>query len=227
MLGEKKIYKKIKYEFNDERILLDAITHTTKSKRKNSNFQRLEFLGDRILGLIIADILYNRFPNDSEGDLTRRMHHLVNEDTLAKIAKNISLNEYIRLNYNEEKSGGREKSAILSDSLEALIAAIFIDSDYQSVYKFISIHWADFFKYDEAPPIDPKTKLQEWCHSKGIGLPRYIEVAKKGPDHSPEFTVNVILNGDYEVEAIGNTKKQAERNAAIKALGSEYVKTQI
>ena len=134
----KKIYDSISYEFNDEKILFDAVTHTTKAKRKNLNFQRLEFLGDRILGLIIADILYKKFQNESEGDLTRRMHHLVNEDTLAKIARDIALNEHIRLSNNEEKTGGRDKSAILSDALEALIAAIFLDSDYQCTYNFIS-----------------------------------------------------------------------------------------
>ena len=96
-------YKNISYEFNDEKILLDAITHTTKTRRKNSNFQRLEFLGDRILGLIIADILYNKFPNESEGDLTRRMHHLVNECTLVNIERDININDYMRLNYSDEK----------------------------------------------------------------------------------------------------------------------------
>ena len=217
-------YKNISYEFNDEKILFDAITHTTKTKRKNSNFQRLEFLGDRILGLIIADILYNKFPNESEGDLTRRMHHLVNEGTLVKIARDISLNDYIRLSYNEEKTGGRDKSAILSDALEALIAAIFLDGNYQNAYNFISMHWEDYLNCDEVPPIDPKTELQEWCHAKGIGLPVYVELEKRGPDHSPEFTINVILNDEFEVKAVGNTKKQAERNAAIKALGSKYVK---
>ncbi len=221
----KKIYDSISYEFNDEKILFDAVTHTTKAKRKNLNFQRLEFLGDRILGLIIADILYKKFPNESEGDLTRRMHHLVNEDTLAKIARDIALNEHVRLSYNEEKTGGRDKSAVLSDALEALIAAIFLDSDYQCAYNFISMHWANYLNYDEPPPIDPKTELQEWCHSRGFGLPVYVEVEKRGPDHSPEFTVNVILNNEFEVKAVGNTKKQAERNAAIKALGSEYVKS--
>ena len=94
-----------------------------------------------------------------------------------------------------------------------------------SAYNFISMHWANYLNYNEPPPIDPKTELQEWCHSRGIGLPVYVEVEKRGPDHSPEFTVNVILNNEFEVKAVGNTKKQAERNAAIKALGSEYVKS--
>ena len=222
MMDNKKLFDDISYEFDDLTLLNDSLTHTNKSKKKNSKFQRLEFLGDRILGLVIADILFHKFIKESEGDLTRRMHNLVNEETLAKIAKEINLSNYLILSYNEEKSGGRDKNTILSDSLEAMIAAIYIDSNYKSVFEFVSKHWAKYLSEIKNPPIDPKTELQEWCQSKGFDLPVYKQVEKRGPDHNPEFVIKVVVNEEFETEGGGLTKKQAERKAALNALISEY-----
>jgi ribonuclease-3 len=219
----KKISQIISYNFRDESLLTESLTHTGKNRRKNSIFQRLEFLGDRVLGLCIAKILYDKFPSESEGDLTRRMHNLVNEETLAEIARMISLNEYLILSYNEEKTGGRDKSTILSDSLESLIAAIYIDGGFEEVFKFIKSNWGKYALTNKKPPIDPKTMLQEWCQSKGYDLPQYVELSRKGPDHNPEFTIKLIFGGNIEFEGIGQSKKQAERSAAINALKSDYV----
>lgn len=219
----KKISQIISYNFRDESLLTESLTHTGKNRRKNSIFQRLEFLGDRVLGLCIAKILYDKFPSESEGDLTRRMHNLVNEETLAEIARMISLNEYLILSYNEEKTGGRDKSTILSDSLESLIAAIYIDGGFEEVFKFIKSNWEKYALTNKKPPIDPKTMLQEWCQSQGYDLPQYVEVSRKGPDHNPEFTIKLIFGGNIEFEGIGQSKKQAERSAAINALKSDYV----
>jgi ribonuclease-3 len=223
MIDDKKLFADISYRFDDLALLKDALTHTNNSKKKNLKFQRLEFLGDRILGLAIADILYHKFTKESEGDLTRRMHTLVNEETLAKIAKEINIGEHIILSYNEEKAGGRNKNTILADTLEAIIAAIYLDKSYASVFEFVSQHWDKYLSVETTPPIDPKTKLQEWCQSKGFNLPLYNQVEKSGPDHSPEFIIKVVINAEFEIEGLGLTKKQAERRAASNALLSEYV----
>ena len=223
MIDDKKLFADISYRFDDLALLKDALTHTNNSKKKNLKFQRLEFLGDRILGLAIADILYHKFTNESEGDLTRRMHTLVNEETLAKIAKEINIGEHIILSYNEEKAGGRNKNTILADTLEAIIAAIYLDKGYASVFEFVSQHWDKYLSVETTPPIDPKTKLQEWCQSKGFNLPLYNQVEKSGPDHSPEFIIKVVINAEFQIEGLGLTKKQAERKAASNALLSEYV----
>jgi ribonuclease-3 len=213
----------ISYSFDDLVLLKEALTHTNNSKKKNLKFQRLEFLGDRILGLVIADILFHKFSKETEGDLTRRMHTLVNEETLAKIAKEINISDHIILSYNEEKAGGRNKNTILADSMEAIIAAIYLDKGYFSVFEFVSKHWGKYLSEEKTPPIDPKTKLQEWCQSKGFKLPLYHQVEKSGPDHSPEFIIKVVINTEFEIEGLGLTKKQAERKAALNALLSEYV----
>ena len=223
MIDDKKLFADISYRFDDLALLKDALTHTNNSKKKNLKFQRLEFLGDRILGLAIADILFHKFANESEGDLTRRMHTLVNEETLAKIAKEINIGEHIILSYNEEKAGGRNKNTILADTLEAIIAAIYLDKGYASVFEFVSQHWDKYLSVETTPPIDPKTKLQEWCQSKGFNLPLYNQVEKSGPDHSPEFIIKVVINAEFQIEGLGLTKKQAERRAASNALLSEYV----
>ena len=139
MIDNKKLFVDISYRFDDLGLLKDALTHTNNSKKKNLKFQRLEFLGDRIPGLVIADILFHKFANESEGDLTRRMHTLVNEETLAKIAKEINIGEHIILSYNEEKAGGRDKNTILADTLEAIIAAIYLDKGHTFVFEFVSV----------------------------------------------------------------------------------------
>ena len=223
MSNVKKISQIISYNFRDETLLTESLTHTGKNRRKNSVFQRLEFLGDRVLGLSIAKILFDKFPSESEGDLTRRMHNLVNEDTLAEIARMLSLNEYLILSYNEEKTGGRNKSTILADSLESLIAAIYLDGGFENAFNFIKKNWEKYALNNENPPIDPKTMLQEWCQSRGYELPKYIEVGRKGPDHNPEFTIKIILGSGSEFEGVGQSKKQAERAAATNALRSDYV----
>ena len=223
MIDNKKLFADISYRFDDLGLLKDALTHTNNSKKKNLKFQRLEFLGDRILGLVIADILFHKFATESEGDLTRRMHTLVNEETLAKIAKEINIGEHIILSYNEEKAGGRNKNTILADTLEAIIAAIYRDKGHTFVFEFVSQHWDKYLSEEKTPPIDPKTKLQEWCQSKGFNLPLYNQVEKSGPDHSPEFIIKVVINAEFEIEGLGLTKKQAERKAASNALLSEYV----
>ena len=151
------------------------------------------------------------------------MHTLVNEETLAKIAKEINIGEHIILSYNEEKAGGRNKNTILADTLEAIIAAIYLDKGYTFVFEFVSQHWDKYVLEETTPPIDPKTKLQEWCQSKGFNLPLYNQVEKSGPDHSPEFIIKVVINAEFEIEGLGLTKKQAERKAASNALLSEYV----
>ncbi len=223
MSNVKKISQIISYNFREETLLIESLTHTGKNRRKNSIFQRLEFLGDRVLGLCIAKILFDKFPSESEGDLTRRMHNLVNEDTLAEIARMISLNEHLILSYNEEKTGGRNKSTILADSLESLIAAIYLDCGFENAFNFIKKNWEQYTLNNENPPVDPKTMLQEWCQSRGYELPKYIEAGRKGPDHNPEFTIKLIIGSSLEFEGVGQSKKQAERVAAINALRSDYV----
>lgn len=225
MNNYKKIYEDISYNFKNSTLLVDALTHNKLTKTNTHPFQRLEFLGDRVLGLIIADILYNKFNNETEGDLTRRIHNLVCEESLAIISKDLNLDKHIILSESENKSGGRQKDAILSDACEALIAAIYIDGGYRNAFSFVKKHWKNYIDQDVVPPIDPKTKLQEWCQANSCALPIYEEIKRSGPDHDPVFVIRVKISENIHIEGVGPSKKHAERSAAENLLASNLIDT--
>lgn len=197
-------------------ILYDlAMTH--RGVHAEYNNQRLEFLGDRVLGLVIAEMLYHAYPEAREGDLAKRLAALVCGETLANVAKRIGLSECIILSDSELGTGGRGNVSNLEDVCEALIGAIYLDKGLEEARHFITQHWTPLLAGVHITPKDPKTALQEWAQAQGLGLPDYCEIGRSGPAHAPEFTIEVTVAG-YS-SAVGKaTSKRAAEQLAAKAL---------
>ena len=202
------------YEFTSSVVLDQALTHRSLAKTPQASYERLEFLGDRILGYVIADLLLDAFPNEQEGALAKRHADLVRRETLAEIAQEAGLGGHIIMSRGEVDAGGRENQAILSDVCEALIAAIYRDGGIQPARRFIKLYWDQRVRAPSAPPEDAKTKLQEWAQGRGLPLPVYEVVEREGPDHAPIFTVRVSVKGEETVDGVGASKRAAERAAA-------------
>ncbi len=211
--------KLTKRKLINEHLLRQALTHDSISKKaggKGKSYERLEFLGDRILGLVVAESLFKLYPKEKEGELARRLAWLVSKDVLCQVAKEIKLDKNILMSHAEENSGGRENPAILSDACEALLAFFYLELGIDFCRKFINEYWYDFMRTREAPK-DSKSALQEWAQKKGFDLPQYSKIGHTGPDHKPEFIVSVKV-GDHQEEATAESKKKAERLAAQKLL---------
>ena len=204
--------KKIKINFKNKNLLIKSLTH--KSYDKENNNEKLEFLGDRVLGLIIAKKLLEIYPDEKEGILDKKFASLVNKKTCLEIAKKLELNNYIlRLNLGNKKTLIEDK--VLSDSCEALIGAIYLDKGFQTVEKIILSLWSDKIKDSAVTQVDAKTKLQEFSLKKFKKLPIYKLISNTGPRHKPLFKVAVKLIDTKFFTAQGNSKKDAEQNAAI------------
>jgi len=209
------------YHFNDRSLLETALTHSSihqTSDRGHKDYERLEFLGDRVLGLIIADELLTRFPGEAEGAIAKRHTALVQQDTLASVAGDYELADYLQMSEAEVKTGGREKPAILADVVEAVIGAIYRDGGMAPAKKFTAMAFDDYISADLTPPRDPKSYLQEIMQSQGHPIPEYSVVDQTGPDHAPSFTVKVSVAGKKSVTAIAGSKRKAEKKAAEKML---------
>ena len=218
MTNIKTIENSIKYHFINRALLEAAITHTSfVNNKKDYTYERLEFLGDRVLGLAIADLIYKNFLNESEGDLARRIAFLVSGKTLSEIAIKLKLQNYVRVSENLKFNNG-ENNSILSDTMEAIIGAIFLDSNYSEVKKVIKYIWIEYIKNDVKPPKDPKSALQELSMELKYEMPVYSNYIKEGPDHSPIFKVKVSIKGLNKSQGIGVSKKSAEIDAASKLL---------
>ena len=207
----------IDYIFTDEKLLHQALTHGSCAEQQDGltfNNQRLEFLGDAILGAVIADLLYAMYPAEQEGDLARRYAALVCGDRLADVADQIELGDALRLSNSEENADGRENRSNLEDGCEALIGAIYLDGGMKAATAFIHQHWKALAESVTEPPKDPKTALQEWAQARHLPLPEYRMVSEAGPAHDPEFTMSVEVLGYPPVEAAAKTKKMAAREAA-------------
>lgn len=204
--------KKINYSFKNKELLDEALTHS--SCRKKISYERLEFLGDRVLGLSIARLLFENFPDENEGDLAKRHAALVQRDTLAVIAQDISLGDFITLSQSEEGTGGRKKEAILADIIESIFGAIYLDSSFDACDKVISTLFADFITHYKEPPQDPKTKLQEIIQAEGKDLPLYEVTSQTGPSHAPTFEITVSAIGYPSQTASASSKRVAEKKAA-------------
>ncbi len=202
--------------FDDVDLLDRALTHPSASGpaggHPESN-QRLEFLGDRVLGLIVAARLHQSFPTEREGELARRFAALVDAATLAKVARGIGLGGFLRLGQGEAVAG-RDNPANLADACEALIGALFLDGGLAKAEGFVLREWGPLIAGQESPPRDPKTTLQEWTQARGLGLPGYDVVERSGPAHAPTFAVSVTVEGAAPESARGSTKRAAERAAA-------------
>lgn len=204
------------HKFKNRAGLERALTHA--STGADRNYERLEFLGDRVLGLVIAHLLYDAYPEDSEGDLARRHAALVSGATLATIANSIRLGEVLNLSESERASGGAENENILADVMEALIGTLYIDGGVDECELVIAKLWKDVLHTMQRPPQDPKTALQEWAQARALPLPKYEMTGRKGPDHAPEFTIRVTVNGMEPESGEGPSRRAAEKAAALKLL---------
>lgn len=212
------LYKKLGYRFSNEQLLEAALTH--RSVRANNN-ERLEFLGDSIINFLIAEELYQRCPYAKEGELSRLRATLVKGDALAELARKLNLGTHIHLGSGELKSGGFKRSSILADTLEALVAAIYLDSDMETCREHV-IHWYEDYLNDLSTlsaEKDPKTRLQEYLQSKRSELPQYHVISVEGEAHRQSFIVECyVVSQDKRVQGRGSSRRRAEQDAATKML---------
>jgi ribonuclease III len=210
------------HDFAAPSLLTEALTHPSATSPERGHarrgYDRLEFLGDRVLGLVVAELLWRRFPEEPEGRLTQRHTHLVRRETLARVAEAIGLGQHLILSRSEQMAGAAANPAILADACEAVIAAIYVDGGFDAAAAFVGRHWQPLIAEMAAPPRDPKTMLQEWAQARGLGLPRYELVATSGPDHAPRFTIAVSIAGGAPATASGPAKRVAEAAAAAALL---------
>ncbi|MEM6490194.1 MAG: ribonuclease III [Pseudomonadota bacterium] len=210
------------YRFRRRALLGEALTHASAAGPARPDNQRMEFLGDRVLGLVIAGALIEAYPDEAEGGLAPRLNALVRRETLADVAREIGLGQHLVLGRSENLSGGRRKTAILADAMEAVIAALYLDGGLPAAEAFIRRHWAARLHAAETAATDAKSALQAWAQARGLGLPRYAERRRTGPDHAPRFEVEVSVDGpDGETltaEGAAAGKRQAERAAAAALL---------
>jgi ribonuclease III len=211
------LQSRLGYRFANVEFLERALTHTSAispSKRTENSYQRLEFLGDRVLGLSVADMLNHRLPNANEGELSRALNALVRKETCAEIAMQLDLGADLRLGESEARSGGAQKMAILADVCEAIIGAIYCDGGFAKAFKFVERTFGARVDPASARRADSKTALQEWAQGRGLEPPTYSEVERTGPDHAPAFVVSVEIVGYARAASDGRSKKIAEHRAA-------------
>ena len=211
----KELEKIIKYNFKKTSLLEKALTH--KSLDNNINNEKLEFLGDRVLGLVISEKLLDKYPDEREGIIDKKFANLVNKKTCLLIAKKINLKKFILLGSSHKKLE-RSADKITSDCLEAIVGAIYLDGGLKSVEKFILNFWEEFLIKSTVTLIDSKTKLQEFSLKKFKELPKYVFFKKTGPQHRPLFKTEVQIPNSKKIIGIGSSKKNAQQNAAAKLL---------
>ena len=206
--------QRLGYEFSNLSLLVEALTHSSIASDFRKDNQRLEFLGDRVLGLVMAEALLEIDQTAPEGTLAPRFNALVRKETCAEVARQIELGGVLKIGRSEMLSGGRRKDALLGDGMEAVIAAIYKDGGFE-VAKTITINlWGDRIKNVKGDARDAKTMLQEWAQARGQNPPNYEVISRSGPDHAPDFLVKVILDSGETSEALAGSKRQAEQMAA-------------
>ncbi len=212
-MGEKAALERVLgHQFADAGLLQTALTHPSVSGQQN--YQRMEFLGDRILGATIADCLYHQYPGMNEGDMALRFNDLVRRETLVQVAVQVGVGAFINLSPGENDSGGREKPAILADVCEAIIGALYLDGGLESAQNFIHNNWDDLVSAARTTQKDGKTALQEWAQGRGLETPVYEEINRTGPSHAPIFTIEVSLKNGMTATGVGGSKRSAEQEAA-------------
>ena len=220
------IEARIGYTFEDPILLTTAFTHVSALKSPSNragSYQRLEFLGDHVLGLVVSDMLFRAFPKADEGELSKRLAELVRKETCADVARALDLIDGIKLGTVGAGAGARLRRSVLGDICEAVIGAIFIDGGYAAAADFVTRNWTERMRTPVRPLRDPKTVLQEWAQGKGLPTPVYREVERSGPDHDPQFRVAVDLPGLNAAEGVGGSKRAAEKLAASAMLAREGV----
>ncbi len=217
----------IGYGFRDGSLLKEALTHSSaRSERSGVDNERLEFLGDRVLGLGVAAMLYERFPEAREIEFARYYNALVCKDSCAQIGEQLGLGAQLILAASEARTGGRKKPVILADACEALLGAVFIDGGLEAAQAVIHKFWEPLIDAISPGAADAKTALQEYAQSKKRGLPKYVELERSGADHAPIFTVEVTVEGYKPAQGIGPSLKKAQQAAAEALLIREGVRQQ-
>ena len=212
-------------KFRDQDLLVRALTHGSvrQSANKRIDNERLEFLGDRVLGLVVAEHLHKSLPDVREGDLARRFNALVCGDTCAEVGKEIDLGRFLILSSSEADNGGREKETILADAVEAILGAVFLDRDFDAAKRVVHAVWGERLDEITTTKVDPKSALQEWAQSQSLRLPRYTEISRTGPDHNPCFVAEVSVEGMEPQRGEGSSKRSAQQEAARTLLVREGV----
>jgi len=217
---------RIGHKFAKRTLLATAFTHVSAlnpaKRHRADSYQRMEFLGDHVLGLVVSDMLYQAFPRADEGELSKRLADLVRKETCADVAKSLGLGEDIKLGaVGKPSAEARLRESVLGDICEAVIGAIYIDGGYPAASAFVEKHWTERMHKHRRPMRDAKTALQEWAQSKGLPTPVYREVERTGPHHDPQFRVAVSLPGLDLAEGLGGSKRAAEKSAALAMLARE------
>jgi ribonuclease-3 len=221
---------RIGHKFADPALLATALTHVSALKptrkrgdKRGDSYQRMEFLGDHVLGLVVSDMLYRAFPKADEGELSKRLADLVRRESCADVAKLLTLVDDIKLGQLGAGASARLRKSVLGDICEAVIGAVFLDGGYDAAAQFVERNWTERMRKLRRPLRDPKTMLQEWAQGKGLPTPIYREVERTGPHHDPQFRVAVDLPGLAPAEGLGGSKREAEKAAASVMIAREGV----
>lgn len=207
------IEKKLNYFFKNPKLLEQSLTHP--SCKNTANYERLEFLGDSVLNLIISEYLINKHDSLNEGDLAPKRSYLINGELISSIAENLEIGKYLVMAKSEINSGGEKNKNNLENALEAIIGAIFLDSDYEKTKEFVLNLWQEFLNREMShSEMNPKSFVQEWASSKDLPHPKYIQIGQEGPDHNKIFTIRVEINNFGAAEGKGYSIKKAEIDAA-------------
>jgi ribonuclease III len=218
-----RLQERLGYRFTDKALLERALTHPSVSadrEHRGGDYERLEFLGDRVLGLVVAELLFQRFPHEAEGPLARRLAKLVGKESLAAVADELGLGRFMRVAMGEDEQQGRTNPALLANVCEAVIAALYLDGGLPAAKQFIDDAWTPRIDEDREPPSDAKTELQEWAQARGLPLPRYSELDRRGPPHDPVFTIAAEVVGQPPQTGRGRSKRAAEQEAAAQLLAA-------
>lgn len=216
--------KRLGHVFRERRLLEHALTHMSAAPadaKRTASYQRLEFLGDRVLGMAVAELLFKTYPSAEEGELSRRLADLVRKETCADMALQWAIGPYLRLGDGEASSGARKNKAILADACESIVGAVFLDGGYPAALALIEASLGDRLRLTVRPSRDAKTALQEWAQGQGLITPSYIEIGRSGPDHAPMFKVAAQVQGLPDGIGEGRSKRLAEQAAAENFLRRE------
>lgn len=213
-----KLQDTLGHRFSDAGLLSRALVHASSTEDRKQSNERLEFLGDRVLGLVVAEVLFERYPNEDEGELARRYAGLTSREGLVRVAAAIDLDRFILAQHGDVETAKRSQASVAADTLEAVLGALYLDGGLAPAKAFIAKRWDALMEEDLSPPKDAKTSLQEWAQARGLGLPAYEVVTCDGPDHAPTFTISVAIKGHGAKTGQGGSRRSAEQAAAMALL---------
>lgn len=206
------------HRFSDIGLLSRALVHASSTEDRKQSNERLEFLGDRVLGLAVAEVLFQRYPDEDEGELARRYAGLTSREGLVRVAAAIDLDRFILAQHGDVETAKRSQASVAADTMEAVLGAMYLDGGLDPAKVFISKRWEALMEEDLSPPKDAKTSLQEWAQARGLGLPAYEVVGRDGPDHAPTFTISVAIKGHGAKTGQGGSRRTGEQAAAVALL---------